>query len=138
MPIEVKLAFYILQIVLQVFAIYICVHQIKSKVNNGARVFWKWFLAGFTFQLVRRLLAIIWLLEIPFPDIKTVTLILVPTCVSVCYALAMYEASKYLDIRRKAVADERLKKNRRIKELECEFQRLRALSKSTDNLPHFK
>ena len=95
-----ELCFYSVQILLQLFAISIVTYQLGLKINNGSRVFWKWFLAGFVLQLLRRVLAIVWLLDIPFPEIKGVTLLLVPTGVSLCYAIAMFEMSRYVKKRR--------------------------------------
>lgn len=94
MPIEVF--FYLLQSALQVFAIVIVVQQLRGPINIAAKGFWSWFAAGFTFQLIRRILALIWFYNLPIPDIKAATLVVVPTCVSVCYAIAMYKVAKYV------------------------------------------
>jgi len=118
----IKLMFYLLQAGLQIFAITIAFTQWRLKENNGANSFWFWFMAGFTFQLIRRILAIVWLYEIPFPaDIRTVTLVIVPTAVSICYAIAMFKVAKYVVRRRK-----------RLKQVEENLKKLEKLTKKME------
>jgi hypothetical protein len=122
---EVKLGFYLLQIALQVFAITIALQQLRGTRDLEQRGFWAWFAAGFTFQLVRRILAIIWMFDLPFPEIKNITLIVVPTCVSICYAIAMYKVAQYV----RSQMEQK-------KELEKSFQKLRKANKNLSDSPY--
>lgn len=113
---EIKLMFYLLQIALQLFCISIGIYLLTRKEKNGLQWLGIFFVAGFSFQFIRRILAIIWLYELPFPEIRTVTLIIVPTCVSICYAFAMFLTLRYVKNQRKKLkkSEENLKELKRL------------------------
>ena len=103
----IKLVTVMLQAALQVFCIGLAVCAIRSKHTNGDRSFWVWFASGFAFQLVRRLLYIALLTHNNFPEMRFLTFIVVPTGVSVCYAIAMFKAFKYINSREEEVNNNR-------------------------------
>jgi len=103
---ELKLITVLIQAGLQSFCILIAIAAYLNRHNNGGRPFWWWFAAGFTFQLVRRVMY--FLVLVGYPDLKFFTFIVVPTCVSVCYTVAMVKVIRYVRERSRALSESQM------------------------------
>jgi hypothetical protein len=96
----IKPAAVVFQIMLQTWCIWMAIRAYRDPASNGGRSFWYWFAGGAGFQLVRRLMYLVIMCDVPIPDLKFITFILVPTCVSVCYAMGMLRTVQYARKRR--------------------------------------
>jgi len=99
----------VLQAVLQVFCIAIAWNAFWDIKNNGSRDFWWWFILGFSFQLIRRIMYLLLMFHVPIPDLKFFTFIIVPTGVSISYAIAMWKVVMYAKERNTIIDDDRKK-----------------------------
>jgi len=108
-PDTIKLLTVILQIALQVFCVGLAGWATYHRSSNGQRSFWWWFMVGFLFQLVRRAMYFLLIMGVQMPELKEFTFAVVPTVVSMCYAIAMWNVFKYVREKVKCVAASRRK-----------------------------
>ena len=92
----VKLLAVGLQAALQCCCIVLAYKAWSNVYSNGDRTFWLWFAGGFSFQLVRRILYVLVLLQLSTPDLRLLTFIIIPSAVSICYTVAMWKVFLYI------------------------------------------
>ena len=102
----VKTITVILQAILQIACIATAIYMF-NKQRNGERHWWLWFGSGAGFQLIRRIMYLLILANVPVPNLKFFTFIIVPTCVSICYFIACLGAVQYVFNRQKVVDENR-------------------------------
>jgi hypothetical protein len=81
----------IIQIILQIFCLCL---SIVAYNRSKDQLFWLWFFGGFSLQLLRRVFYFFILTM--GTSLKFFTFIVIPTGVSICYAIAMFLVYQYI------------------------------------------